>query len=231
MTDNPDGAAPPAQPPESVDPGAHAQSVTRLREEFAELYDAATIDRMVGSSYEQLAADTAAPDALVMLAERFARERLLAIAKADGRVDGSAPAVLFLCTHNAGRSQMALGFFHHLVGDRAPAWSAGSTPDKVVNPLVVQAMTERGVDISTEFPKPWTDEFMRAADVVVDMGCGDDGPILSGHRYEQWPLPDPASHDIEEIRVIRDDIEHRVRRLITDLGLASHEPDTTERSA
>lgn len=125
---------------------------------------------------------------------------------------------------------MALGFFRHLVGDLAPAWSDGSTPDMVVNPLVVQAMTERGVDISAEFPTPWTDELMRAADVDVDMGCGADGPIVSGHRYEQWPLPDPADHDIDEIRVIRDDIEHRVRRLITDLGLASREPSTIERS-
>ncbi|NNH70529.1 arsenate reductase ArsC [Nocardia uniformis] len=130
------------------------------------------------------------------------------------------PAVLFVCTHNAGRSQMALGFFNHLVGGRATAWSGGSAPAAQINPLVVQAMSERGIDITAEYPKPWTDELVRAADVVIDMGCGDTDPIMSGHRYEQWPLPDPAGHDIEEIRAIRDQIEIRIRRLIGNLRLA-----------
>lgn len=233
MTDNVGGTMQHAVRADSADSQALAQSVPRLCAEFAGLYDTGTVERMLASSYEQLAAlaplsntTPALPvPALPALAERYARERLFALAKTDRRIVTSGPAVLFLCSHKAGRSQMALGFFKHLVRDRAPAWSGGSAQDAVVNRLVVQAMTERGVEISAEFPKPWTDELMWAADVVIDMGCGDDGPILSGHRYEQWPLPDPADHDIDQVRAIRDDIELRVRRLVTDLGLAAGEPD------
>ena len=95
------------------------------------------------------------------------------------------PTVLFLCTHNAGRSQMALGFLRHLAGDAAVGWSGGSEPGAEINPLVVQVMKERGVDVSEEFPKPWTDETVRAADVVITMGCGDACPIFPGKRYEE----------------------------------------------
>ncbi len=96
--------------------------------------------------------------------------------------------MLFLCTHNAGRSQMAMGFFTHLAGDAAVAWSGGSEPGDEVNPAAVQAMAERGIDISHEYPKPWTDEIVQAADVVITMGCGDACPIFPGHRYEEWVL-------------------------------------------
>ncbi|MBF6136904.1 arsenate reductase ArsC [Nocardia otitidiscaviarum] len=129
------------------------------------------------------------------------------------------PTVLFVCTHNAGRSQMALGFFNRLVGDRATGCSGGSTPGSALNPLVVRAMAERGIDISGEYPKRWTRDLVRAADVVIDMGCGDADPILTGHRFEQWWLPDPADRDMDEVRAIRDSIEQRVRRLVADLGL------------
>ena len=110
------------------------------------------------------------------------------------------PAVLFLCTHNAGRSQMALGFFTHLAGDRAVAFSGGSEPGDEVNPVAVQAMAEVGIDITGEFPKPWTDEVVRAADVVVTMGCGDACPFYPGKRYEKWDLPDPAGQGVEAVR-------------------------------
>jgi len=130
------------------------------------------------------------------------------------------PAVLFLCTHNAGRSQMALGFFNHLAGDRAVAWSGGSEPGAEVNPAAVAAMAEVGIDISGEFPKPWTDEIVRAADVVITMGCGDACPVYPGRRYEEWILPDPAGQPMEAVRPIRDDIEERVRRLLADLNIA-----------
>jgi protein-tyrosine-phosphatase len=103
--------------------------------------------------------------------------------------------VLFLCTHNAGRSQMALGFFQHLAGERAVAWSGGSEPASTINPAAVEAMRERGIDISAEFPKPWTDEIVRAADVVITMGCGDACPVFPGRRYEEWVLDDPGRHD------------------------------------
>ncbi|UFT00377.1 arsenate reductase ArsC [Nocardia huaxiensis] len=191
----------------------------RLAAEFAGLCDLMTVERILVSSYELLTGTVAAPDRLPVLAERFARERLTAHAKALCRSAVHGPAVLFVCTHNAGRSQMARGIFAHLVGDHAPAWSGGSQPGAVINPLVVEVMAERGIDISAEFPKPWTEEFIVAADVVIDMGCGDTDPIMSGHRFEQWALADPAEQSIDDVRHIRDEIEHRVRRLVTDLHL------------
>ena len=129
------------------------------------------------------------------------------------------PTVLFLCTHNAGRSQMALGYFNHLAGDEAVAWSGGSEPSHKINPAAVAAMAEVGIDITREFPKPWTDEIVRAADVVVTMGCGDACPFYPGKRYENWELPDPAGLGIDAVRPIRDDAENRVRQLLIELGI------------
>jgi arsenate reductase (thioredoxin) len=129
------------------------------------------------------------------------------------------PTVLFLCVHNAGRSQMALGWFNHLAGDLAVAWSGGSEPGKEVNPAAILAMQEVGIDIAGEFPKPWTDEIVRAADVVVTMGCGDACPLFPGKRYEDWVLEDPAGQDVDAVRPIRDEIEQRVRALLTSLGV------------
>ncbi|TEA00622.1 Arsenate-mycothiol transferase ArsC1 [Mycobacteroides salmoniphilum] len=129
------------------------------------------------------------------------------------------PAVLFLCTHNAGRSQMALGFFTHMAGHRAVAWSGGSEPGKEINPTAVDVMAERGIDITGEYPKPWTDEIVQGADVVVTMGCGDTCPYFPGKRYENWDLPDPAGQPIEAVRPIRDDIEQRVRYLLVELNI------------
>src|SRR5690606_37806802 len=120
------------------------------------------------------------------------------------------PAVLFLCVHNAGRSQMALGWFNHLAGENAVAWSGGSEPATAINPAAVAAMAEVGIDISREYPKPWTDEIVRAADVVVTMGCGDACPLLPGKRYEDWQLEDPAGKGVDAVRPIRDEIEQRV---------------------
>lgn len=130
------------------------------------------------------------------------------------------PAVLFLCTHNAGRSQMALGFFNHLAGDRAIAYSGGSEPADQINPAAVAVMAERGIDITAEHPKRWTDEMIETADVVVTMGCGDTCPFAPGRRYVDWALPDPAGQPVEAVRPIRDQIEDRVRRLLSELGIA-----------
>ena len=128
--------------------------------------------------------------------------------------------MLFLCTHNAGRSQMAMGFFTHLAGDRAVAWSGGSEPGHEINPAAIAAMAEVGIDITGEFPKPWTDEIVQAADVVITMGCGDACPIFPGKRYVNWELPDPAGQAVDAVRPIRDDIEERVRRLLDELDVA-----------
>ena len=131
----------------------------------------------------------------------------------------SAPQVMFVCVHNAGRSQMALGWFTKLAGDNAIAWSGGSEPGAEVNPSAVAAMAEIGIDISEEFPKPWTQEFVQAADVVVTMGCGDACPIFPGKRYEDWVLDDPAGMSVEAIRPVRDEIGHRVQDLLHRIGV------------
>jgi arsenate reductase len=131
------------------------------------------------------------------------------------------PTVLFLCVHNAGRSQMALGWFSHLAGDGAVGLSGGSEPGPAVNPVAVEAMAEVGIDIAREFPKPWTEEAVRAADVVVTMGCGDACPFYPGKRYEDWALDDPHGQPIEAVRPIRDAIEQRVRTLLAELGVST----------
>ena len=156
-----------------------------------------------------------------LLAERFARQRLQALAKVEGLSHDGKPTVLFLCTHNAGRSQMAMGFFQRYAGEDAIAWSGGSEPGDQVNPSAVAAMAERGIDISEEYPKPWTDEVVRAADVVITMGCGDACPVFPGKRYEEWELTDPAGLDVAAVRPVRDEIERRVLTLLGQLGVSA----------
>ena len=134
--------------------------------------------------------------------------------------DAGTPIVLFLCVHNAGRSQMALGWFNHLAGGRAVAWSGGSEPGAEINPAAVAAMAEVGIDITAEFPKPWTEEIVEAADLVVTMGCGDACPLYPGIRYVDWELDDPAGLDLAAVRPIRDEIRRRVEELIGSLGVA-----------
>ena len=126
-------------------------------------------------------------------------------------------SVLFLCVHNAGRSQMAAGWLRHLGGDRVAVYSGGSEPAAEVNPAAVDAMAEVGIDIRAELPKPWTDEVVRAADVVVTMGCGDTCPLYPGKHYEDWELDDPAGLGIDAVRAIRDDIRGRVEILLGQL--------------
>ncbi|WP_088319277.1 arsenate reductase ArsC [Kineosporia sp. R_H_3] len=189
----------------------------RLADDFTGVFGTETIERFLHSSFDQFAGRATVPQFLPLIAERFARQRLRALAKIEGLHDDGKPTVLFLCVHNAGRSQMAMGFFTHLAGDGAVAWSGGSEPGTQVNPVAVEAMRERGIDISAEFPKPWTDETVRAADVVITMGCGDACPIFPGKRYEEWTLDDPAGRAIDDVRAVRDDIERRVRRLLAEL--------------
>jgi arsenate reductase len=129
------------------------------------------------------------------------------------------PGVLFLCVHNAGRSQMALGWLDHLGQGKVTGWSGGSEPASSVNPVAIEAMAEVGVDISSGSPKRWTDEMLHAADLVVTMGCGDTCPVIPGKRYEDWDVADPAQKPLEDVRPIRDDIERRVRDLLGRLGI------------
>ena len=197
-------------------------AATRLQTEFGDMFGVETIERFLHSSYQQFANHATIANFLPLLAERFARQRLRALAKVEGTSNDGKPIVLFLCTHNAGRSQMAMGFFTHLAGDAAVAWSGGSEPGNEVNPAAAQAMAEVGIDISGEYSKPWTDEIVQAADVVITMGCGDACPVFPGRRYEEWVLDDPAGQDVDGVRPIRDDIEERVRRLLTDLHVPIH---------
>jgi protein-tyrosine-phosphatase len=129
------------------------------------------------------------------------------------------PGVLFLCVHNAGRSQMAAGWLRHLAGDRITVWSGGSEPASEINRSAIAAMAEVGIDITAELPKPWTEEIVRRADVVVTMGCGDACPFFAGKRYEDWDLEDPAGQDVDAVRPIRDDIRNRVEALMASLGV------------
>lgn len=130
------------------------------------------------------------------------------------------PTVLFLCVHNAGRSQMAAGWMRHLAGDRIEVLSGGSEPASEVNPAAVEAMREVGIDITSQQPERWTDETVGAADVIVTMGCGDTCPVLPGRRYLDWELEDPAGRGVEDVRPVRDEIERRVRSLMAELGVA-----------
>lgn len=209
-----------SQPDLSIDQQlALRTAAARLRGEFKGVFGAETIELFLHSSYDEFASRSTVPNFLPLLAERFARQRLLALAKVEGRQHDRAPVVLFLCVHNAGRSQMAMGFFQHMAGDRAMAWSGGSEPGYEINPAAVTAMSERGIDITGEFPKPWTNEIVRAADVVVTMGCGDACPVFPGKRYLDWELDDPAGKTVEEVRPVRDEIERQVRQLLDELGV------------
>jgi len=188
-----------------------------LHIEFRGIFGEETIEELVLDSYAELAATATVTAWLVLGSERFARQRLQALAQVKARAGGKIPSVLFVCVHNAGRSQMALGWFNHLAGGRAIAWSGGSEPVAGLDRGVIAAMAELGIDISREFSKPWTDEFVLAADVVITMGCGDACPLLPGKHYEDWELDDPAGLTLEQIRPIRDEIKDRVANLIEKL--------------
>jgi protein-tyrosine-phosphatase len=188
-----------------------------LHTEFGDSFSRETIELYLETSYDQFAGRATVHNFLPIMAERFARQRLGALAKVEGVGSDGTPIVLFLCVHNAGRSQMALGWFNHLAGGRAVAWSGGSEPGVEINPSAVAAMAEVGIDITGEYPKPWTDEIIRAADVVVTMGCGDACPLYPGKRYEDWELDDPAGQDVVAVRPIRDEIRGRVEALLATL--------------
>jgi arsenate reductase (thioredoxin) len=192
------------------------QASDALADEFAGVFSQETIERYMTESLDLLGPNKINVFVPV-LAHRFARERLRALAQAEGVLAKGLPEVLFVCVHNAGRSQMAAGLVKLHSEGRIHVRSAGSDPGESINPAVIEAMEEVGVDMSEEFPKPLTDEVVRAADVVITMGCGDACPIYPGKRYEDWTLDDPAGQDLETVRRIRDEIDARVRRLTSDL--------------
>jgi arsenate reductase (thioredoxin) len=176
-----------------------------------------TIERFIAESLDMLLPKSRITTWLPVLVERLTDDRLRALVRLESDRTDLTPSVLFLCVHNAGRSQMAAGFMRHLAGDRVEVFSGGSEPAEAVNRVAVAAMAERGIDIGGELPQPWADEVVRAADVIVTMGCGDACPVYPGKRYVDWELDDPAGRPIEEVRPIREEIERRVRALLDEL--------------
>lgn len=195
------------------------QAAARIHDEYRGVFSPETIERFITESRSDLQARASVPTWLPILIERVTRDRLRAVARIEGKTARDRPAIVFLCVHNAGRSQMAAGWARHLGGDRIELFSGGSDPASEVNPAAVAAMAEVGVDISSHLPQPWTDEIVQAADVVVTMGCGDACPLFPGVRYEDWELTDPAGKGVEEVRPIRDEIRDRVADLLERVGV------------
>jgi arsenate reductase len=207
---------------------AHIQrSIEVLSEDFAGIFSRETINAYVEESLDQFS-DARVEEFVPLMVERFSRQRLRALAQAEGKVTKEVPEVLFVCVHNSGRSQMAAGLLDKLAEGRVHVRSAGSDPADELNPNAVRAMEEVGIDISKEFPKPLTDEVVRAADAVITMGCGDACPIYPGKRYEDWELEDPAGKDLETVRRIRDEIRGRVEQLIAVLGVSDQSTTAVE---
>lgn len=193
------------------------QAARRLAAEFTGIYATETVERSVRESAQRLMQGARFLDFLPLLTYRFARERLRALAQAAGTMVKDVPEVLFVCAQNAGRSQMAAALLDHRAAGAVHVRSAGSAPADQVHRNVAAAMAEIGFDLSKEFPKPLTDEVVRAADVVITMGCGDACPVYPGKRYLDWDVPDPAGKPVEEAAAIRDDIDRRVRALLAEL--------------
>ena len=195
------------------------QSAERLRGRFEGQLNIETIERFLYDSVDRLLGQAKATIWVPLLAERFTADRIRAVIRLETDPTTLNPSVLFLCVHNAGRSQMAAGLMRDLAGEQVDVFSGGSEPSGSVNRAAVEVMAELGIDISREIPQPWAEEIVRAADVVVTMGCGDACPIYPGKRYVDWELEDPSGKTVEEVRPIRDELELRVRALMDDLGV------------
>lgn len=206
----------PAPPIEMTD-GILARISADLSTRFAGTFSAETVDRYVRESYALLAEQSRTTRYLPSLTSRFAADRLSALASEGIPPIDRSPEVLFVCVQNAGRSQMAAGILRHLAGDRVNVRTAGSAPASAVRAVVVSALDEIGVPIGGEYPKPLTDEVVRAADIVITMGCGDACPVYPGRLYLDWALDDPVGLPLERVRDIRDDIESRVRDLLATI--------------
>lgn len=195
-----------------------SRAAGRLAHHFAGMVSEETVERVVFESYTALGRTARVSSLLPTLAEKFARDRLTALAQSRGLVPKPVPEILFVCVQNSGRSQMAAAITRHLAGGRVHVRSAGSQPAEHLLPDVVLALQEVGVDVSEEFPKPLTDDVVRAADVVVTMGCGDACAVYPGRRYLDWHLTDPADLSLEGVRELRDRVQVLVEDLITQLA-------------
>ncbi|HVK24527.1 MAG TPA: arsenate reductase ArsC [Actinokineospora sp.] len=189
-----------------------------LADRFTGTFDHETVLELVIECYEMLAIQARVSTHLVALAHHFAKDRLLAIATVEGLRPRTAPQVLFVCVHNAGRSQMAAALLRHHADGRVGVRSAGSAPTGLLDPGCVSVLQEVGIGLAQAFPKPLTDDVVRAADVVVTMGCGETCPVFPGRRYLDWDVADPADQPLSVVRSIRDDLDTRVRALLVDLS-------------
>ena len=197
--------------------GVLARIAERLDDKFAGIFSKETIKRYVNESYALLAENATVTVHLPSLCERFAKDRLTALAQSEVKIAKEKPEILFVCVHNAGRSQMAAALAIQISGGAVSVRSAGSVPSDSIPAAIYEAMDEIALNLDDAFPKPLTDEVVRAADVVITMGCGDACPIYPGKRYEDWDLADPAVLDAEGVKAVRNDIEARIRTLLTEL--------------
>jgi arsenate reductase len=195
------------------------EAAERLKRRFDGQLNTETIERFMDDSLDTLVQRATNSTWVPLLAERFVQDRLRALVRLESLDTTLVPSVLFLCVHNAGRSQMAAGWMRHLGGESVDVFSGGSEPAESVNRAAVEAMAEKGIDIATEIPQPWADEIVRATDVVVTMGCGDACPVFPGKRYIDWEIEDPSGKTVEEVRPIRDKLEQRVRSLMAELEI------------
>ncbi|MET0714303.1 MAG: arsenate reductase ArsC [Mycetocola sp.] len=190
-----------------------------LGTKFVGVFALETVERYVLESYTALLRTSTVKAHLTNNTIRFATDRLTALAQAKGAIDRPVPEVLFVCVENAGRSQMAAVLTTVLSGGAVHVRSAGSAPAHQINPTVVAAMAEIGLDLDAAFPKPLTDDVVQAADVVITMGCGDACPLYPGKRYQDWELTDPAGLPLEDVRRVRDDIRAHVEAMLAELGV------------
>lgn len=190
------------------------QLVQDLTYSYDGVFAAENVEEAVSDAWDLLAPQSTIPTFLPILVARQAREQLMATAQAEGRIAKKVPELLFVCVHNAGRSQMAAALAEHLSARRVHVRSAGSAPTGEINPLVVEALKERGIGLGVAYPKPLSTSAVQAADVIVTMGCGDSCPVFPGKRYEDWAVADPAGQPIEVVREIRDDLQARVTALL-----------------
>jgi len=197
--------------------GVLSRVADRLDDSFTGIFSKETIERYVKESYDLLAVNAMVTVHLPSLTERFAKDRLRALAQYETKIEKDKPSILFVCVHNAGRSQMAAGFMREIGGDRIEVLSAGSAPKDTINPVAVEAMAEVGIDIANQQPKVLTTEAVQESDAVITMGCGDVCPVFPGKRYEDWVLEDPAGQDIAFVRKVRDEIKSRVEGLLSEL--------------
>ncbi|MEU9575429.1 arsenate reductase ArsC [Streptomyces massasporeus] len=206
-----------ASPPPVLPDERLAAGIARLALRYRGRFSTETIQRLITDSYDRLAEHARIRTHLVVLAEHLATERLDALAHIEGAPGSGLPRVLFVCSHNAGRSQMAAALLTHRAAGRVVVSSAGTHPGSEVEPVVAQVLTEAGVGLTDAFPKPLTDEVVQAADIIITMGCGDACPVLPGRRYLDWPVTDPEGAPLAVARGIRDEIDAHITELLASL--------------